>query len=81
MVLCYVDDVLVASHAPMRSIEGIKSVFKLKGDKAEEPDMYLGASLQRVKTSDGSLCWSQSSKKYVKAAVINLEEQLAKTQH
>ena len=35
MVLCYVDNVLVSSHAPMRSIEGVKSVFKLKGDKAE----------------------------------------------
>ena len=33
-VLWYVDDVLVLSHAPMRTIEGINAIFKLKGDKA-----------------------------------------------
>ena len=43
MVLCYVDDVLAISATPMETIEGIKAVFKLKGDKAEVPDMYLGA--------------------------------------
>ena len=45
MVLCYVDDVLAIGHKPMRTFEGIKDAFKLKGDKAEPPDMYLGASL------------------------------------
>ena len=34
MVLCYVDDVLAISATPMKTIEGIKSVFKLKCDKA-----------------------------------------------
>ena len=60
MVLCYVDDVLVLSHAPMRSIEGIKAIFKLKGDKAEEPEMYLGAALQKVSTADDTKCWAMS---------------------
>ena len=45
MVLCYVDNVLAISATPMKTIEGIKSVFKLKGYKAEVPDMYLGASI------------------------------------
>ena len=39
IVLCYVDDVLAISDYPMKKIDGIKSVFKLKGDKAETPDM------------------------------------------
>ena len=43
--LVYVDDVLVISCIPMKTIEVIKFVFKLKRDKAEPPDMYLGASL------------------------------------
>ena len=44
MVLCYVDNVLAISETPMKNIEGIKAVFKLKVDKAEVPDMYLGTS-------------------------------------
>ena len=43
--LVYVDSVLVISCVPMKTIERIKFVFKLKGDTAEPPDMYLGASL------------------------------------
>ena len=46
IVLCYVDDVLAISNDPMKTIYGIKSVFKLKVDKAEAPDMYLGATIQ-----------------------------------
>ena len=48
MVLCYVDNVLAILAAPMKTIEGIKSVFKLKVDKAEVPDMYLDALIQKV---------------------------------
>ena len=45
MVLCYVDNVLSILSTPMKTIEVIKAVFKLKGDKSEVPDMYLGASI------------------------------------
>ena len=40
--------------------------------------MYLGASLEQVKTKGGTKCWSISSKKYVKAAVVILEATLTK---
>ena len=69
MLLCYVEDVLAISAKPMKTTEGIKSVFKLKGDKAEVPDMYLGASIQKVETADGTDCRMMSAEKYVKAAV------------
>lgn len=78
MVLCYVDDVLAIGHEPMRTIEGIQKVFKLKDDKAEAPDVYLGASLQVVATKEGTKCWTMSSEKYVKAAIANVEEKLGK---
>ena len=45
MVLCSVDDVLAILATPMKTIEGIKAAFKLKGDKVEVPDMYLCASI------------------------------------
>ena len=64
----------------MKTVEGIKQVFKLKGDKAEPPYMYLGALLQRVETASGEKCWAMSSEKNVRAAVINFEERLFKSE-
>jgi Reverse transcriptase (RNA-dependent DNA polymerase) len=43
MVLCYVDDILVVSQKPFDTMDELKGTFKLKGDKVEAPDMYLGA--------------------------------------
>ena len=34
-------------------------MFKLKGDKAEVPDMYLGALIQKVETADVTECWAE----------------------
>ena len=48
MVLFYVDDVLEISETPVKTIEEIKAVFKLKCDKAEVPDMYIGAPIKKV---------------------------------
>ena len=81
MLLWYVDDVLVLLHAPMRTIEGIKAILKLKDDKAEEPEMYIVASLQKVLMVGGTACWTMYSDKYVRAAVMNLEERFNKTDH
>ena len=77
MILCYIDDVISISEKPMRAIEGIQSVFKLKGDKAEIPDMYLGAGIEKVTTASGTKCWTMTSEKYVKTAVANVEMKLA----
>jgi hypothetical protein len=76
MVLCYVDDVMVISHKPQGTIEGIQSVFKLKGDKAGPPDMYLGVTLEKKKNAQGTDCWTMSPEKYVKAAVENVEKKI-----
>jgi hypothetical protein len=79
MALCYVDDVLVISAQPMRTMDGIRATFKLKGDKAEKPDMYLGASLLEGKTAEETNCWTMSAEKYVRAAVDNVEARLSKS--
>ena len=47
-ILFYFDNVLCISHVSLKTIDGIKSVFKLKGDRAEPPKMYLGTVLQKV---------------------------------
>ena len=62
----------------MKTIKGIQSTFKLKDDKIREPKDYLGATLEKMILSDGSEFWSMSSAKYVKVAVQNVEEILAK---
>ena len=75
-VLCYVDDVLVVSEEPEKTIDGLQQVFKLKGDKANIPDMYLGATLAVVETPNGNKCWSMSPEKYVRAEVENVKKRL-----
>ena len=77
MTLCYVDDILSMSHDPQATLLALTSVFKLKDDKIEEPDVYLGAQLGKMYV-DGTECWTMSAEKYVVASVKNVEEALAK---
>ena len=63
----------------MKTIEVIKAVFKLKGDKADVHDVYLYASIQKVETVYGTECWMMSVEKYVKSAVENVELKLARS--
>ena len=72
LALCYVDDVLVITAEPMKTIDGIRSVFKLKGDKAKKPGMYLGASLSELDTADGTKCWTMSSENMLRRPLIML---------
>ena len=76
MVLVYVDDVLAFSADPMKTMKGIQDKFKLKDDKIEEPETYLGAELSKMVTANGTECWTMSSEKYCKAAVQNVETKL-----
>ncbi len=75
-ILCYVDDVLCISADPNKSMERIQDDFKLKDDKIAEPDVYLGATLSKMKLANGKECWTMSPEQYVKAAVTNVEEDL-----
>ena len=76
MVLCYVDDVLSISQNPSDAIDGIKRVFKLKGNKADIPKMYLGCSLAKKKNETGKDCWSISSHDYIKQSIVTIEDKL-----
>ena len=77
LVLCYVDDILSISDNPKATLLDLTAVFKLKDDKIEPPDMYLGAQLDKM-IIDGAECWTMSAEKYVTASVKNVEEVLAK---
>ena len=56
-MLCYVNDVLVISNDPHKTMRRIKSQFNLKGNKAKEPDVYLGVSLSKMENKFGNLYW------------------------
>ena len=77
-VLCYVDDVLHISSEPEKTMNGIKAKFKLKGDKIEPPEMYLGATMSKMDNCDGDECWAMSSDAYCAALVKNVESVLQK---
>ena len=70
---------MVVSDEPQDTIDGLKYMFKLKGDKAEILDIYLGASLSYAKTINGNKCWSISSVKHTQTALYNVEKTLRKS--
>ena len=51
--------------------------LSFKKNKIEPPDFYLGARLEK-KSLNGKQMWTMTSKDYVKAAIDNVEQQLAK---
>ena len=76
-VLCYVDDILAISHKAKDALKAVQAVFKLKDNRIEPPDMYLGATLS-VMEDNGVQGWCMTSDKYVKAAVENVELELSR---
>ena len=75
MVLVYVDDILCVSADPKATMLGIQETFKLKDDRIEKPETYLGAQLKQ-KVIGGRLIWTMSCEQYVKAAITNVEKKL-----
>ena len=77
-IMCYIDDILSVSHDAKSILQSLQGQFKLKGDKIEPPDMYLGTQLGTMQV-EGNEGWLMSSEKYVKSAIQNIEETLQKT--
>ena len=70
---------LCISHNPRRSIKRIQEVFKLKDHKIEPLDVYLGEKLYKIKLESGKYFCTMSLEQYVKLAVKNVEEDLARS--
>ena len=77
-ILCYVDYILCISHDHKKSMQMIQNKFKLKDDKMEPPQTYLGATITQMDNVDGDLCWAMSSDQYCVSLVTNVEEELQK---
>ena len=72
-IMCYVNDILSVSHDAKPILQSLQGQFKLKVDKIEPPDMYLGAQFgtMQVKGNEGSV---MSSEKYIKSTIQNIRK-------
>jgi hypothetical protein len=77
MLLVYVDDVLAISHEPKVLIDAIGEYYKVKLGSDKEPDIYLGANVEKVQMLDGREVWAMSPCDYVKNAIKTVKGLLA----
>jgi hypothetical protein len=77
MLLVYVDDVLAISHEPKVLIDAIGEYYKVKPGSDKEPDIFLGANVEKVQMPDGREVWATSPRDYVKNAIKTVEGLLA----
>ena len=77
-MLVYTDDFLVISVDPKSILNALKTKVMLKPDSIKEPDQYLGASISKYQFEDGEWAWAMGSEQYIKEAVRNVKNYLAR---
>ena len=73
MVLVYVDDILIFAKNPKLTMGELGKLYELKSESVKEPDIYLGADMEKVQLPNGRVEWATSSRTYVKNAVKVVE--------
>ena len=71
-ILVYVDDLLAISLDARLVILEVAEKFKLKKDKIEPPEIYIGGRLAK-KSLIGKEIWTMFSVDYVKGIINNVE--------
>jgi hypothetical protein len=80
-ILVYVDDILVLSASPLPIMKTIQQTYRLK-DEPGPPKDYLGATIKTWSIpNETRTVWSMNCVQYIKEAVKNLEQELAKSNH
>ena len=69
MLFVYVDDILCLSHKAREVINEIGEHYKIKPGSDKEPDLYLGANVEKVQCPDGREVWATSARDYVANAI------------
>ena len=64
-ILCHIYDLLCISHDTRKPMNDIQSKLKVKNDKLEEPDFYLGEKLFKKELNEKQV-WTMSSTEYIK---------------
>ena len=75
--LVYVDDIMIVALDPSRTMKQVQEKFKFKGDKWDDPDIYLGAKISK-RVHDKNQIWTMSSQEYLKAAIKEVENKVGK---
>ena len=65
-VLIYVYDVMVIHYDADSVLKRIDNYFNLKPSLIGDPDIYLGAKLNKMRLDNGVWAWSNSPARYVK---------------
>ena len=73
MVLVYVDDILIFGKNSKLTMDELGKLYEFKPGSVKEPDIYLGADMEKVQLSNGRVKWAMSSRTYVKNAVKVVE--------
>jgi hypothetical protein len=53
MILVYVDDILIFSKDPRVIMNQLGEFYELKSESVKEPDLYLGANIEKIQVKDG----------------------------
>jgi hypothetical protein len=69
MVLVYVDDILFFAKDPKMTVAELGKLYELKPESVKEPDIDLGANMEKVQLPNGKVEWAMGSRRYVKNAV------------
>ena len=73
MLLVYVDDILVFAQEPKVIMSALGQLYELTPESVKEPDLYLGANMEKVQLPSGKTEWATPSRRYVKNAVKVVE--------
>ena len=76
-ILVYVDELIEISSNARSFILEVTGKFKLKKDKIEPPEIYLGGRISK-KSLKGKEIWDMSSVNYVKGIIKNVEVRMVK---
>jgi hypothetical protein len=78
IIFVYVDDVLTLSRKPKVLIDSIGEYYKVKPGSDKEPDIYLGANIEKVQMPDRREVWASSHCDYVRRLLRPLRVYLKK---
>ena len=73
MVFVYVDDLLIISQKPRAVLDSISEFYTVKPGSDKEPEIYLGATVEKIQTPEGREIWATSARQYVKSALQTVE--------
>ena len=74
----FVDDIICICHDELSALEEINHFFKIKPGSIGDPDVYIGAKVQKMTLPNGVNAWAMSPSKYVQEATCNFEDYLEK---